>query len=136
MNSLLNVALRERHGLVYSIDASTSLMSDNGLLTIYFGCDPDDVKKCLRLISRVIDNVTESPLSARKLEAAKRQFIGQLTVGSVNAEQVAISMGRSTLYRGSARTLAETVEAIHAITPASLHTVAQALRNTSRLTLK
>lgn len=37
MNSLLNVALRERYGLVYSIDASTSLMSDNGLLTIYFG---------------------------------------------------------------------------------------------------
>lgn len=136
MNSLLNVALRERHGLVYSIDASTSLMSDNGLLTIYFGCDPDDVRKCLRLIERVIGNVAESPLSVRKLQAAKRQFIGQLTVGSVNSEQVAISMGRSTLYRGSARTLAETVEAIHAITPASLHTAAQALRSTSRLTLK
>lgn len=136
MNSLLNVALRERHGLVYSIDASTSLMSDNGLLTIYFGCDPDDVRKCLRLIERVIGNVAESPLSVRKLQAAKRQFIGQLTVGSVNSEQVAISMGRSTLYRGFARTLAETVEAIHAITPASLHTAAQALRTTSRLTLK
>lgn len=136
MNSLLNVALRERHGLVYGIDASTSLMSDNGLLTIYFGCDPDDVSKCLRLIGRVIDNVADTPLSERRLDAAKRQFTGQLTVGSVNSEQVAISMGRSTLYRGSARTLTETVEAIHAITPASLYTAAQALRTTSCLTLK
>lgn len=136
MNSLLNVALRERHGLVYSIDASTSLMSDNGLLTIYFGCDPDDVKRCLRLTERVINSLTDSAISERKLEAAKRQFIGQLTVGSVNSEQVAISMGRSVLYRGYARTLSETIEGINTITPDRLLSVAQSLRHSSRLTLK
>lgn len=136
MNSLLNVALRERYGLVYSIDASTSLMSDNGLLTIYFGCDPDDVKRCLRLTERVINSLTDTAISERKLEAAKRQFIGQLTVGSVNSEQVAISMGRSVLYRGYARTLSETIEGINTITPDSLLSAAQALRHSSRLTLK
>ena len=136
MNSLLNVALRERHGLVYGIDATTSLMSDNGLLTIYFGCDPKDVKRCLGIVGRVIASFTDTPMSERRLEAAKRQFIGQLTVGSVNSEQVAISMGRSVLYRGVARSLAETTEAIRAITPEGLHTAAQALRSTSRLTLK
>ena len=136
MNSLLNVALRERYGLVYSIDASTSLMSDNGLLTIYFGCDPDDVKRCLRLTGRVINSLTDTAISERKLEAAKRQFIGQLTVGSVNSEQVAISMGRSVLYRGYARTLSETIEGINTITPDSLLSAAQALRHSSRLTLK
>lgn len=136
MNSLLNVALRERHGLVYSIDASTSLMSDNGLLTIYFGCDPEDVKRCLRLVDRVIMPLTESPLTDRRLEAAKRQFIGQLTVGSVNSEQVAISMGRSVLYRGYARSLPETVEAIRAITPSRILAAARPLADSSRLTLK
>lgn len=136
MNSLLNVALRERYGLVYSIDASTSLMSDNGLLTIYFGCDPDDVKRCLRLTERVINSLTDTAISERKLEAAKRQFIGQLTVGSVNSEQVAISMGRSVLYRGYARTLSETIEGINTITPDRLLSAAQALRHSSRLTLK
>lgn len=136
MNSLLNVALRERHGLVYSIDASTSLMSDNGLLTIYFGCDPDDVKRCLRLTERVVSSLTDTAISERKLEAAKRQFIGQLTVGSVNSEQVAISMGRSALYRGYARTLSETIEGINTITPDRLLSAAQSLRHSSRLTLK
>ena len=136
MNSLLNVALRERYGLVYSIDASTSLMSDNGLLTIYFGCDPDDVKRCLRLTERVINSLTDTAISERKLEAAKRQFIGQLTVGSVNSEQVAISMGRSVLYRGYARTLSETIEGINTTTPDRLLSAAQALRHSSRLTLK
>lgn len=136
MNSLLNVALRERHGLVYTIDASTSMMSDNGLLTIYFGCDPDDVKRCLRLIDRVILPLVDTPFSQRKLEAAKRQFIGQLTVGSVNSEQVAISMGRSMLYRGTTRTLRETVEAVQAITPESILAAARPLAESSRLTLK
>ncbi|MCM1077527.1 MAG: insulinase family protein [Bacteroides sp.] len=136
MNSLLNVALRERHGLVYGIDATTSLMSDNGLLTIYFGCDPDDIKRCLRLVGKVIDSFSESELTARRLDAAKRQFIGQLCVGSINSEQVAISMGRSTLYRGFARTLPETISAIQSITPAGILTASRSLRNSSRLTLK
>lgn len=136
MNSLLNVALRERHGLVYSIEASASLMSDNGLLTIYFGCDPDDVRRCLRLVDRVVTSMAESPMSERRLEAAKRQFIGQLTVGSVNSEQVALSTGRSVLYRGHARTLDETVADIHAVTPQRLLDAAQALTSASRLILK
>lgn len=136
MNSMLNVALRERHGLVYGIDASTSLMSDNGLLTIYFGCDPADVKRCLRLVDKVIASITDAPISERKLEAAKRQFIGQLTVGSVNSEQVAISMGRSVLYRNNVMTLAETIEAIRSITPDRLLEAAAPLAKTSRLTLK
>ncbi len=136
MNSLLNVALRERHGLVYATDASTSLMSDNGLLTIYFGCDPDDVRKCMKIINRVIGRLAESPLTERKIEAAKRQFIGQLTVGSTNSEQVAISMGRSVLYRGRSMSLAETVEAIRAVTPDALLSAASSLIPASRLTLR
>lgn len=136
MNSLLNVALRERHGLVYTIDASTSLMSDNGLLTIYFGCDPDDVSRCLRIAGRVIDSLVSTPLSERRLEAAKRQFIGQLTVGSTNSEQLAISMGRSVLYRGHAVTLADTIGSIRSVTPARILAAATHLAATSRLTLR
>lgn len=136
MNSLLNVALRERHGLVYTIEASTSLMSDNGLLSIYFGCDPDDVKRCLRILGRVVDGLQSSPLSERRLETAKRQFIGELTVCSTNSEQVALSMGRSVLYRGHAISLAETVESIRAVTPARLLDAAAYLTAPSRLTLR
>ncbi len=45
-------------------------------------------------------------------------------------------MGRSVLYRGYARTLSETIEGINTITPESLLSAAQALRHSSRLTLK
>ncbi len=36
MNSLLNVEVRERRGLVYTIEASSALFTDTGLFNVYF----------------------------------------------------------------------------------------------------
>lgn len=135
MNSLLNVVLRERRGLVYTVDAGTALMSDNGLFTIYFGCDAQDVSRCVRLVNGVIGKLAEDPLSPRRLEEAKKQYAGQLTVASVNSEQSAISMARSTLYRGSAMSSAEVISAIDRLTPSDIQRTAQTLTSLSRLTL-
>lgn len=135
MNSMLNVELRERRGLVYAVDASAALMSDHGLLTIYFGSDPSDAERCIATVRRTASTLADNALSERKLAAAKRQFIGQLTVGSLNSEQNAIAMGRSTLYRGRVMSLAETIEAINAITVETLREAALPLTRLSRLTL-
>ncbi len=134
MNSLLNVALREKRGLVYTIDASTSLMTDTGLFTIYFGCDEEDVDRCCRLVGDVMSPLKDSNISARKLAEAKRQFIGQLTVSSVHTEQTALSMARSTLYLGKAVTGNELLDRIRAVTADELRECAARLE-LSRLTL-
>ena len=42
MNSRLNRELRERRGYVYTVDSSVGLLSDSGLLIIYFRIDPAD----------------------------------------------------------------------------------------------
>ena len=52
MNSRLNLSLRERRGLVYTVESSMAAYSDAGLWTIYFGCDPSDVARCRRLVRR------------------------------------------------------------------------------------
>lgn len=134
MNSLLNVALRERRGLVYTIDAGTTLMSDIGLFTIYFGCDSEDVARCVRLINGVISRLADGELSPRRLEEAKKQYLGQLTVASVNSEQMAINMARSTLYRHRAVTGAEVSAAIRAVSSAEVRRIAESLTCLSRLT--
>ncbi|MDE6859670.1 MAG: insulinase family protein [Duncaniella sp.] len=134
MNSLLNVALRERRGLVYTIDAGTTLMSDTGLFTVYFGCDSEDVARCVRLVEGVIARLADGALTPRRLEEAKKQYAGQLTVASVNSEQGAISMARGTLYRGRAMTSAEVVEAIRGVDAADIRRVAESLTDLSRLT--
>ncbi len=135
MNSQLNVALRERRGLVYTVDASTALLSDTGLFTIYYGCDAEDVERCRRIATDIIERQAEHILSARQLEDAKRQYIGQLTVASTNTEQRALNMARSTLFRGHTISPQEHLDAIRALSPSDIITAASTLIPLSRLTL-
>ena len=55
MNARLNLALRERNGLVYTVESTMVSYSDTGMWSIYFGCDPHDINKCLRLVRRELD---------------------------------------------------------------------------------
>lgn len=136
MNSLLNVALRERRGLVYGVDASWGKLTDTGLFSVYFGCDAEDVDQCVRLTSEVIDSVASGSITDRRLAEAKRQYLGQLTVGSTNTEQGALSMARSLLRRGTAVSRAEVEAGIAAVTSAQIRESAARLTSLSRLTLK
>ncbi|MBQ9076882.1 MAG: insulinase family protein [Muribaculaceae bacterium] len=125
MNSLLNVSLRERRGLVYTVDASSSMFTDVGEFTIYFGCDAEDIKTCRRIVLNHLDSMASSQMPVRRLEAAKKQYLGQLTVASDNKEQMALSTARATLYHGRVATAEEITERIMAITPESLREVAE-----------
>ena len=86
MNARLNISLRERNALVYTVESSMVSYSDTGLWCTYFGCDPKDVKKCLRLVRRELDRVMDRPLSESQLKAAKRQIKGQIGVACDNRE--------------------------------------------------
>ena len=52
MNSRLNMAVREKCGLVYSIDAYLNTYPDTGFWNVYFGCDQEDVERCCKLVER------------------------------------------------------------------------------------
>lgn len=115
MNSRLNVELRERRGLVYSVDTSTALYTDAGLLLIYFGCDPADTSKCRKIVDNVLDNIASKALSPRQLSAAKKQYIGQQVIASQNAEHLILSAARATLHNltlRDSRQLALDIDAI------------------------
>lgn len=136
MNSLLNVALRERRGLVYTVDAALSQFTDTGLFTIYFGCDPADTDRCRRLACDIMRSLADTPLSPRRIEAAKRQYLGQMALASINTEQAALSASRSTLLRGRVISRAEITDAIHAVTTSDLCRAATSMLPLSRLTLR
>lgn len=117
MNSLLNVALREKRGLVYSVDASTSLLTDTGLFTLYFGCDADDVERCRDVVSGILSDLASHPISNVRLDKVKRQYLGQIAVASDNRENAVLSMARSVLYHGAVVSPSERTEIIKSISP-------------------
>lgn len=124
MNSLFNVALRERRGYVYSVDAYTSLFTDCGLFTVYFGCDREHVEPCRKLIFDIIDRMADEPMSKRALDAAKKQYLGQSLVAGENREQHALTIGRATLFNGRVVPSKEIIERIKSITPLQLQEAA------------
>lgn len=134
MNSLLNIALRERRGLVYTVESSVTPYIGIGEFTVYFGCDPSDSARCLSLVRQQIESLAETSLTPHRLAAAKKQYRGQLLISRENRENQILSAARATLVRGRALTTAEVAEAIDAITPETLRDTAQKLTALSSLT--
>ena len=61
MNSRLNVALREKRGLVYNVESNLTAYTDTGTFCIYFGCDPEDADRCIELVQRELRKLREQP---------------------------------------------------------------------------
>ncbi len=127
MNSLLNVSLREKRGLVYTVESSLVTFTDCGMIQIYLGCEHDKLKKALRLIDNTIDSLAQAPMSDRRLDAYKRQYCGQLLVASDNAEFTAMGAGRGLLYYNRVSTLQDNIDCILGVTPEQLQSAAQKL---------
>lgn len=98
MNARLNLSLRERRGLVYTVESNMTTYSDTGLWAVYFGCDHHDVKQCQRLVQKELNRMMDHPLSERQLAAAKRQLKGQMAIASDNHEQLALDVARTFLH--------------------------------------
>ncbi len=136
MNSLLNVQLREKRGLVYSVEANASLLNDCGLFTVYFGCDHSDAAKCRQLVARTVEEMASSPLSASALSMAKRQYLGQLAVASDNRENSAISDGRAALWHGLLPDSRKAAERINSVTADDICRMAAEIAPMSVLTFR
>lgn len=134
MNARFSLSLRERYGLVYTVESMMTCYSDTGLWSVYFGCDHHDIKRCCRLVRKELDRVMQKPLSANQLTAVKRQLKGQIAIACDNREQFALDFGRSFLHHGTERHLDDLYRRIDVITAEDIQTVANELFATERLT--
>lgn len=133
MNARLNLSLRERNGLVYTVESTMVSYSDTGMWCIYFGCDSHDVKKCLRLVHRELDKVMQKPLSTTQLRNAKRQLKGQIAIACDNHEQFALDFGKSFLHYGWEKDITHLYESIDKVTAEDIQKVAKELFDRDRL---
>ena len=134
MNARLNISLRERNGLVYTVESTMVSYGDTGLWGVYFGCDPHDVKRCLRLVRRELDKIIEKPLTDSQLKAAKRQLKGQIGIACDNREQFALDFGKSFLHYGWEKDITSLYSQIEEVTAEQIQQVARELMSEDRIT--
>jgi predicted Zn-dependent peptidase len=134
MNARLNLVLRERHGLVYTVESIAVNYGDTGVWSVYFGCDPHDVTRCRRLVRRELDKLMAAPLTKTRLAVAKRQLKGQIAIACDNREQFALDFGKSFLFDGKERHLDDLFRRIDAVTADEVQAVARELFPEEKLT--
>jgi predicted Zn-dependent peptidase len=134
MNARLNLLLREKYGLVYTVESTMTTYSDTGLWSVYFGCDAEDVERCRELVRQELDVVMTQQLTASQLKKAKMQLKGQLAIACDNREQFALDFGKSFLYYGWERNLDQLMARVDAISAEQIQQVAQELFIPDKLT--
>lgn len=127
MNATLNIILRERRGLVYSVEGSVVNYADTGIWSIYFACNAEDIDRCKRLVKNELQRFASKPITESKLRAAQRQLKGQLGIASDYRENFAQDFGKSFLHYGQQRDLRQIYDSIDAVTPEDIHQVAAEL---------
>ena len=133
MNSRLNLALREKYGFVYNIEASYHPYSDTGLFAIFFGTEQKQVQRSRRLIDKELKLLREKPLGILQLHKAKEQMIGHLAMAEENNTNLMLMMGKTLLDLDKVDSLEEIFKNIRRLDSQKLQEVAQESLATDRM---
>jgi predicted Zn-dependent peptidase len=135
MNSLLNLSLREKHGLVYNVESNYQPFTDTGLWSVYFGCDAENASRCEQLVMTELQKLREQQLSENTLKKYKLQLMGQMAIASEQKENLALSLGKSLLRYGKIDDMEVVKELINAVTSEQLHEIAIEIFNPEQLSV-
>lgn len=137
MSSILNLQIREKHGIAYTIETGYSPLSDTGIFTLYFGTDKEKTERALKLIYKEFDKLKANPLTETQLQKAKNKFIGQIALGEENRIGLIISMAKSLLDYNTIDDLQTVFKKIQAVTTSEMADITNEMldqKNLSALT--
>ena len=120
MSNRLNLEIREKYGIAYTIESNYTPLTDTGIFSIYFGTDVEKAEKALRLVRKELKRLRDSKLGILQLHQAKQKFIGQIALAEENRMGLIISMAKSLLDFNHVDSLQQVFEKINACTPEQL----------------
>ena len=137
MSSVLNLQIREKYGIAYTIETSFSPLTDTGIFTLYFGTDKEKVERARQLVFREFKRLRENPLTEGQLQRAKNKFIGQIALGEENRIGLIISMAKNLIDYDKIDSLEEVFHKIQSVSKTEIADIAEEIldeRNLSSLT--
>ncbi len=135
MSSVLNLQIREKYGIAYTIESNFSPLSDTGIFSVYFGTDKEKQAKALSLIFKEIKKLRDRPLNDLQLQKAKNKFIGQIALGEENRIGLIISMAKSLIDNNQIDSLETVFDKINAVTTRQMIEVTNEILNIEQLSV-
>jgi predicted Zn-dependent peptidase len=127
MSSRLFQTIREKHGLAYSIQSSTTYFSDTGALIISAGLDTKRLHKALQLVLRELAKLAKRPPGVEELRRAKDYAIGQMRLGLESTSNQMMWIGEHLLAYGFVQSPDEIERKIEAVTTQQIQEVSATL---------
>jgi predicted Zn-dependent peptidase len=133
LNSRLNMVIREKHGFCYNIESHYQPYSDSGILSIYFGTEPDYVDKTKSLIYKELKRLCENSMGSLTLKRAKQQLAGQVAISFESNLSEMLTIGKSMLLFDRVDNLEEITKKIETVTASMLLEAANDILNLDTL---
>ncbi len=133
MNSRLNLGIREKYGFTYAIESNYTTYADTGVWGIYFGTEPQSVKKTIKLIYKELKKLRDRTMGPMQLKKAKQQLIGQLAIAQENNCNLMQSIAKSYQTFGKVESISVSNEKILNITANEIQIVAEEIFNKESL---
>ena len=133
MSSRLNLVVREKHGIAYTIESNYTPYSDTGLFYIYFGTDEEKAAQAKRLIMKELKKLREHAFGVMQLYQAKQKFKGQIALAEENRMSLIISMAKNLQDYGYVQTLAALFGQIDAVDAGQLLSIANEILEPDKL---
>lgn len=127
MSSRLFQEVREKHGLVYSVQSFRAIFTDTGAFGVYAGTRPEKAKQTVGVIREVLAEVAAKGLGQDEVEAAKSQLRGASILATEDAQARMSRLGRSELITGELLLASDIHERIDSVDLEAVNSVARDL---------
>ncbi len=116
MSSRLNLEIREKYGIAYTIESNYTPVSDTGIFSIYYGTDAEKAVKASKLVEKELKKLRDNKLGSLQLHQNKQKFTGQIALAEENRMSLIISMAKSLLDFNRIDSLEQVFEKINKVT--------------------
>jgi predicted Zn-dependent peptidase len=124
MNTRLNLALRERLGYVYGVEASYLSYTNTGLFAVMFATEKKNLKRSINAVHREIERIKEKKLGKVQLHSLKEQMMGHLAIAAENNTGMMLSQAKSLLDLGKINSIDDIFENIRKVSAEELQELA------------
>jgi zinc protease len=90
--SRLSRDLREKQGLVYSVDSLFRIGKTRSLFLVFYACDPANVSRARSLVEQELGAMQQSPVSASELAQAKTLLLRRIPLSEASLGAVAAQL--------------------------------------------
>ena len=134
MSSILNLGIREKYGIAYTIESNFTMYSDSGHFNIYLGTDDEKLKKAVALVFKELEKLKKTPFTPHQLKMAKQKFKGQIALAEESRMSMIIAEAKNIIDYGHVITLQDVFAKIDEVSSEDIVALANTYFNSTEMT--